>query len=305
MSRISVVIATCDRGHLLPNVLDGLANQQVAPLAVVIVDSSESFVPLTTEAFEFEVFHIHSDQRSLTRQRNEGVAFLDRSGLLGTYVSILDDDTVPRPDWISECVRFLEDGGLRIVGCSGIDGLGQRNESAVKRSIRGVFGLDTRREGVVLRSGLNSAVTTPGVHQVEWLFGCSIWRSKIYESIEYRPDFVGISLGEDVEFSMRAAKYGELWVLPWAVLDHSRAGEGRPDQILHHYRLVRSRREIARLRDPSVVGFLAWAWGALGQAVVVAGAVLNLRSESRTDGWLALRGCVAGFLDGCRNAPLR
>lgn len=77
------------------------------------------------------------------------------------------------------------------------------------------------------------------------------------------------------------------------LLDHSRAVEGRPDEFLHYYRS--SRRKIARLRDPSVVGFLAWAWGALGQAVVVAGAVLNLRSESRTDGWLALRGCVAGF----------
>jgi len=171
MSRISVVIATCDRGYLLPNVLAGLANQQVAPQAVVIVDSSEVFVPVSTDSFEFDVFHLHSDQRSLTRQRNEGVVFLGRSGLLGNYVSILDDDTVPRHDWISECVQFLESRGLEVVGCSGIDGFGQRNESAVKRSVLRFFRLDTAREGVVLRSGFNSAVITPGAHQVEWLFG--------------------------------------------------------------------------------------------------------------------------------------
>lgn len=194
--------------------LASLANQKAPPQAVVIVDSSEVFVPLTTESFEFDVFHLHSDQRSLTRQRNEGVAFLRRSGLLGTYVVILDDDTVPRPDWVSECVEFLETSGFEVVGCSGIDGFDQRNKSAVKRSILGVFRLDTRREGVVLRSGFSSAVTTPGAHRVEWLFGCSIWRSKIYENVEYRPDFVGSSLGEDVEFSLRTAKYGELWVLP-------------------------------------------------------------------------------------------
>ena len=67
---ISVVIATYERGHLLPVVLHGLASQNLAPQAVAIVDSSETLVPVSTESFDFEVFHIRSDQRSLTRQRN-------------------------------------------------------------------------------------------------------------------------------------------------------------------------------------------------------------------------------------------
>lgn len=302
---ISVVIATCDRGHLLPAVLYGLASQEVPPQAVAIVDSSDILIPVSDQFFDFEVFHIRSDQRSLTRQRNEGISFLRSRGLLGSYVSILDDDTVPQPDWIAQCVQFLEAGGLKTVGCSGIDGFGRRNPSAAKRFILGIFRLDTRREGVVLRSGFNSAVTSQGVHRVEWLFGCSVWRAKIFDFIEYRPDFVGSCLGEDVEFSLRAARLGHLWVLPWVVLSHSREEQGRPDEFLHHYRLVRSRREISRLRDSSVVGFLSWVWGALGQAAVVAGAVLSRRRESQTVGWPALRGCVAGFLDGLRNAPLR
>ena len=55
---ISVVLATCDRDHLLPHILYGLASQNLAPEAVVIVDSSEMLVPVNTESFDFEVFHI-------------------------------------------------------------------------------------------------------------------------------------------------------------------------------------------------------------------------------------------------------
>ena len=226
-------------------------------------------------------------------------------GLLGSFVSILHDDTVPGPDWIAGCVGFLETGGRKIVGCSGIDGFGSSNQSAAKRFILGILRLHTRRQGVVLRSGFSSAVTSKGAHRVEWLFGCSVWRAKIFDHIEYRSDFVGSCLGEDVEFSLRAARFGQLWVVPWLVLNHSREAQGRPDEFLHHYRLVRSRREISRLRDPSIVGFISWVWGALGQAAVVAGAVLNRRPESRTVGWMALRGCVVGFLDGLRTAPMR
>ena len=66
---------------------------------------------------------------------------------MGTFVVVLDDDTVPWPDWIAECVEFIKSGGPKIVGCSGIDGFGRRNKSASERFLLGIFGSKHAEKG--------------------------------------------------------------------------------------------------------------------------------------------------------------
>jgi glycosyltransferase involved in cell wall biosynthesis len=116
MKKISVVIATFNRGRLLLDLLQGLAVQTLPPgdFEVIVVDdgSKEPVRPLIEAArFPFDL--------TILEQPNAGPAAARHRGILrakGDVVVVLDDDMLVDPGFLAEHLRAHEAGGTLVLG---------------------------------------------------------------------------------------------------------------------------------------------------------------------------------------------
>jgi GT2 family glycosyltransferase len=95
--RLSVVIATLGRPHELGGALAALADGDLLPEQVIIVDQSEGPATRATVAAwrdRLPVLYLHSRRRGLARSRN-----LALSHVTCPYVAFTDDDCVVHPKW--------------------------------------------------------------------------------------------------------------------------------------------------------------------------------------------------------------
>ena len=301
MCAVDIIICTRNRGWLIQPLLSNLEGQSLQPRMVVIVDSSDVPYAHTSDSCGLSTVLLRSAVQSLAHQRNVGLEYVFASTSPPDFVAFLDDDVIPSQNYLEDLTGFLVSHPETCVGCSGVDGHARRHRSLFARLYLRLFGLDTPKQGKVLRTGFNSAVLSSGNPVlVEWMFGCSVWRSQAIRGAKFRGDFRESSLGEDVEFSYRARSRGDLYVLPSVRLTHSLEEVGRDSGFLHGYRLIRSRKEIARLTTWSKLSTLFWLWGALGQAsVFLLGAMRNgseHRMESRRAAWGAFLGIAEALV---------
>jgi GT2 family glycosyltransferase len=246
----SVIIATRNRHESLAQVLTALQQQTMKPQWVVVVDSSDAEFKDNVQSVCFaeglnslNVKFLDANFNSLTRQKNHAIGWLMEKWQ-GDYIQILDDDTVP-PNWyLAKLSGFLEQN-KSFVGASGIthDPFAQVGRRTLKFSLARILGMESLRSGVVTKGGIGT-FTTSGHENgtpVEWLHGCAMWRSALFSNIRYLDRLEGSALCEDLEFSIRASRFGHLAVLNSSHLNHEMSGLGRPDDFLHSYRFARNR----------------------------------------------------------------
>ena len=152
----------------------------------------------------------------LTVQRNRGVQH-SRADV----IHFVDDDVLLEKDYLGSLAATFEapDAG-DVVGAGGIiTNLPERHPRLWWR----VALMDSRREGVVLPSGINTLVSEADQpKRVQWLSGCSMsYRRSLFESLSFDETLGGYGLMEDVDFSVRAARTGRLLVTPHARLVHN------------------------------------------------------------------------------------
>ena len=101
---VTVVVPTVDRPDELRRCLVALAEQSVAPAAVVVVD--QGGLPGTALLIEemvsrgLRVRHLRAPLRGVSTARNVGLRAVTTS-----WVAVTDDDCVPSPDWVESVVR--------------------------------------------------------------------------------------------------------------------------------------------------------------------------------------------------------
>src|SRR5687767_6365924 len=102
MPRVSVIIPTHNRPHLLPRAVESARGAAADPEIIIVDDAS------TDETAE--VCRGLSGVRYLRAERNQGVAGARNLGLLvsaGAYVSFLDDDDVRLQGTLDEQAKIL------------------------------------------------------------------------------------------------------------------------------------------------------------------------------------------------------
>lgn len=301
-SRILVAIGTRNRPNRLARTLDALSTQTCPPALVAICDSSDRELrtagEMAAKASSLRILYLTSERQSVNIQRN--LAIQTAQALEDfDFVQILDDDTEPVPDFLLKLSGWLE-AHPQCIGVSGVTApavptWNYRNR--ISRQCSLIAGLDSVRQGAVTAAGVNTPVFASQVDpvRVEWLMGCSMWRNSIFHQLQFNTDFQGSSLGDDVEFSVRAALVGELWVLPDAVLQHNQDSEGRPDSYLHSYRFTRNRWEIVKTMGPQGSRLRFWTsvgWGILQKTKQTVSTVVKGR-DAKND-FLSLLGMIAG-----------
>jgi len=117
LGEVSVIVTTYRRAWALPNLFSALARQTLLPGEVIVVlkpsgDSSERIVEEWSRKLPIK----------LVIQRRGNVAEAAEIGLRSSsysYVLFVDDDAIPREDWVEKYVKLFE----RLPDAGGIGGL--------------------------------------------------------------------------------------------------------------------------------------------------------------------------------------
>lgn len=160
----------------------------------------------------------------LTVQRNVGL-----QTATGDLVAFIDDDVELEPDYFEQ-MRGWFSLNVQCIGASG------RIEndvpySGASRAFRRVFALGTA-DGMLRRSGDAIYLYQPlKPTRVEFLSGSNmVWRRSALGKLAFDEALGGYAYMEDVDFSLRAAPLGELWMVPKARLVHNKTATSRVPQ---------------------------------------------------------------------------
>lgn len=100
----TVVICTRDRAELLDRCLDAVARLEYAQFNVLVVDNAPTTTDTRDVAKRWSVDYVLEPIPGLSRARNRGA----RSASV-EIVAYLDDDSVPRRDWLTHLVAEFDD----------------------------------------------------------------------------------------------------------------------------------------------------------------------------------------------------
>ena len=108
--RISILIPTYKRGHLLSYVLKGLRNQTYKDFEVIIVlkpsgDNTEQIVKKYKRWLNIKL--ILQKQGYVTGALNLGLEHAE-----GDIIAFLDDDAIPHPDWLQNHVKIYTESSV-------------------------------------------------------------------------------------------------------------------------------------------------------------------------------------------------
>ena len=248
MLPVCILVATRNRPKNLSALLERLSEVRSEFAQVVIVDSSDAdkLEEVASSLAKFEkllgpIEFIHTEERSLTRQKNLGLPLC----LKYQAFQVLDDDVLPPKGFISKSFELLQRQNA-----DGVSGITQEvPDSLPRRSLfEAAFGLRSSSPGNVSPAGIGTPVdpSWQGPIRVEWLIGCSMWRSATVVNT-YEESLDGSSLYEDVIFSLGNKRVGGLWVEPSLVLHHDASIEERPESRTYWYRFAHNRVFILRL----------------------------------------------------------
>lgn len=242
--RHELVICTRNRADDTRQCLISVAGQSALPDRVLVVDSSDTDATRrVTEAFRgrsgFAVEFVEAPP-GLTMQRNVALDCLDEST---DVVHFVDDDTILDPGYLHEILAAFETHPE----AAGVGGRISNLPEHAPRWYRRAFLLDSRREGVLLPSGVNVlSFTGERPRRVDWFSGCAMsYRCRSIAGMRFDESRTGGGMGEDVDFSARVAARAQLVWTPRAAVEHRLSSVNREDPGMVLRRMIRHRWRLA------------------------------------------------------------
>lgn len=262
----SIVVPTRNRPELLNRLVEAILPQLLHEDELIIIDSSDAQLQSKNLIEIPKIRYVTTEIRSAAVQRNIGLDLIGSS----KYVFFLDDDVLPKFDYFEKCLAALDR-----LGAIGISGVALNSNVISLRSYprgfigayRRIFLLDSVKDGILLKSGVNIPVRNYSgeISETDWLIGCSAWVAEKIGNTRFEPDFTGQSLTEDVIFSVRMSKKGKLVTDPSIDLSHEESEIARPNKkefwqmwVINRYRLI----EVANFGS---LGLLSYWWANFGQ----------------------------------------
>ncbi len=295
----SVVLCTKDRADDMRRCLGSIRSQSRVPDELIVVDSGSDDTEIVIREFasttpNCAVRYIRSEP-GLTLQRNIGI----RAATM-QILHFFDDDCELEPDYILEMQRpFEEDGDQKVLGA------GPRlilcyQPSARALAMRKFFLMPyVRGDGRLLRSGFGSySWLSPSnePHRVEVLCGCCSFRKEVFDHVMFDEHFKGYGYLEDLDFSFRVGRLGELVCNPCARITHWESPSARMNwrrmakmEIVNHYYVFKKN------CVQSLFGWLCFWWSEVGMSLRRFGALAKTKDlnilRGMADGyWSVLRG---------------
>jgi GT2 family glycosyltransferase len=260
MTGLSFIISTMDRPKELARFLDSLRVQSVQPDEVIIIDAGRKSQPPAVFGGPALVYR-HVPGCSLTEARNIGLGALAAAAGL---VAFFDDDIVFEPGSVAAMLEYWA-GAPADLGGAAFNIIDQPKVRV--RWLKTVFGLDSLKGGLVLRSGFNTSFCPAERDQyTQWLHGgATVWRRSIFSGDRFDEWISGYGYTEDLDFSFRVAKRYRLAVVAKARVLHLHSPATRMrnftlgvSQAVNRYHFVSKHPELSRP---------AWALALVGLAI--------------------------------------
>lgn len=288
----ALVICTRNRRQSLEGTLQSWSDQRVRPPAWVVDssdgDSTEVLVRSLAATLPTGTLTYLSAVPGLTRQRAAGVASVPSDV---DVVHFVDDDVRLTPGYFSG----IESVFATTADVIGVGGLITNVRIPPARPLGNLFLLTGKRQGAVLASGVVTPVSSAvAPREVEWLSGCSMsYRRSLFARQPFDFRLIGYCAGEDVEFSLRARRYGRLLVTPAARLEHNWAPGGRPEGADLHRAYTVQRHRLTRESGEFGLSRAAFWWSAVGELIVCpVEAVTQLRPSQLRRAWATVQACL-------------
>ncbi len=292
MKTFSVIIPTRNRNNLLIELVHTIPTSSQYLNEIIIVDSSDQ--NNSKNYINNKVKYIHTEVKSAAIQRNIGIQNLNSTSEITFF---LDDDVRIPPLYFESIIKnFIEP---EIVGVSGLavnlsKPIIRNPPSGISGCFKKIFLLDSSSDGVLLPSAINIPVRVPTKERenkvkVDWLIGCSAWRTEILRKIKFDDFFTGQSIGEDVLLSAKIRSLGTLIVDPSVVINHLESNLARPDEFEFFEMWIFNRYQISRQLKLSPLN-LAFHWANLGKLISLALAKNSNRKKKKNELVGILRG---------------
>ena len=295
---ISIVIPTRNRPVLLTRLVSSLESAIDIDYEIVIIDSSDGNKSSENLAKINNVRYYRTEIKSAAIQRNIGIDKIENTD----FVFFLDDDVLPNYNFFKETLKTFNNEN--VVGVSGLaistkEIKERRPPSGLIGLIMIMFLLDSKKDGILLKSGVNIPVRDreSGISRVDWLIGCSAWRFNAIRQTRFESDFLGQSLAEDVIFSVRMSKKGKLLTNSEILLAHDESDIERPKRKDFWEMWVKNRYRLVSVANPGPIGKFSFWWANLGQLLILS--YSKVRKRSYSDG--SISGLVYGGLHVLRN----
>ncbi len=319
----SLIICTYMRPKTLLELLESISEQKLYPDEILIIDGStndETKVILEQYVFQnLKYFRVDKIDRGLTKQRNFGI---NKVGNNIDIVCFLDDDIILQKEYFKELINSYTIH-KNTVGVGGyiinevnwkknneeilfdefeIDGfkrkIGKRN---VMRKYFRLF--SNHPPGIMPKfsNGLSIGFLPPSdkMYQVEFFMGgVSSFKKELLDTIKFSTFFEGYGLYEDLDFCIRAARIGSLFVNTKAKLNHYHDDAGRPNKFEYGKMVLRNGWYVWRVKNlnPNLITRLKWNFIAFLLTLIRVSNIFNTKQKKealteslgRAFGWLSL-----------------
>lgn len=206
---LTIIIPTRNRENELTNLLQALVKIKTVIDDIIIVDSSDNIFQNLYHFSKLKINYVRTDIKSAAIQRNIGMSLVKENCKL---LAFLDDDVIPNKEYFNDLIYTLIKNSS--TGVSGLAINSKKNENFSSKNLatifRLIFLLDSKKQGIVLKSGVNVPVKFEGntnkITRSQWLIGCALWDFQKIKEIRFDTRLFGQSLGEDVIFSLKASK---------------------------------------------------------------------------------------------------
>jgi GT2 family glycosyltransferase len=271
---IPCTVAVCTKGRTasLHRLLDSLATQSRQPARLLIVDAAPDDVTerslrtradLARVAGTADYFRVRGPLCGSARQRNLALKLVSTE-----LIAFVDDDVVLLPDCLNELARVLDRTKGDVVGVGACLRNQMMKTTVMARLQRRLRLVTTLEPGRYCRSGMIvpwEFLEDPSAFvEGDWLPTTAVmWRTAVATRVGFW-DARDYSLGEDLDFSLRARRFGRIGVAGHASALHLHDPAQRPDPFRLGYMEIFNRIQIQRRaladRSPGDVLWFVYAW---------------------------------------------
>jgi GT2 family glycosyltransferase len=296
---LTIVIPTRNREKELTNLLQALVKIRTVIDEIIIVDSSDNSSQNLDHFGKYKINYYHTNIKSAAIQRNIGMSLVNKNCKL---LAFLDDDVIPSQEYFKDLTYTLIKNNATGVSGLAVNSKQNKKFSSNKLStiFRLIFLLDSSKQGVVLKSGVNIPVkfevNMNKITKSQWLIGCALWDFQKIKELRFDTRLFGQSLGEDVIFSLKASKTGPLFVNVGVYLEHTESMKERPNYFNFYRMWVRNRYYI--VKEISTKKYQpAFHWCNLGKSIILFIFILKDPKKSLD----SLAGIIHGYFDLVRS----
>ncbi|MBO6658982.1 MAG: glycosyltransferase family 2 protein [Pseudomonadales bacterium] len=218
---ITAVIPTIGSRPSISRTIDALLKQSVPPIEIIVVVPPDRQLVALSEEQQINIKLLASSETGAAAQRNLGASSVESS-----LVLFIDDDILLEESALEQ-FRDLFIRNREAVAVSGImSDAGATPSNRAALWYRFLAGRDLESYGgKVIGPAYNLYVPTDVVDEevgVEWLnSGCVCYRTRVFDRLRFNEVFFKqYSYMEDVDLSVRASRWGELFVLTSVRIDH-------------------------------------------------------------------------------------